>query len=95
MPANAQDGSAAPENGSSYPGDNKNKSRVPHQSLLNPCSVHPYNEISYLDKTTKMGACEECLPDLARASHELMPIKQTIEEVSHVLSTLDEQIQVL
>ena len=31
---------------------------------LNPCPRHPLNEIAYLDKTSKEGACEACLPNL-------------------------------
>ena len=61
--------------------------------VLNPCPCHPLNEIAYLDKTSKEGACEVCLPNLIRSSHELMPIKQTVNEVTLVLKTLDEQVQ--
>ena len=60
--------------------------------MINPCSRHPLNEIQYLDKTTKEGACEICLPSMLRSNHELLPIKQTISEVIQVLKTLDEQV---
>lgn len=45
-----------------------------NEAILNPCSRHPLNEIQYLDKTTKTGACEICLPFMVRANHELLPI---------------------
>ena len=61
-------------------------------AILNPCSRHPLNEIQFLDKTKKEGACEICLPSMLRANHELLPIKQTITEVVQVLHTLDEQV---
>ena len=61
-------------------------------STVNPCPKHPLNEISYLDKTSKQGACEICLPTMLRANHEMLPIKQTVEEVKQVLVTLDLQI---
>ena len=61
-------------------------------STINPCPKHPLNEISYLDKTSKQGACEICLPTMLRANHEMLPIKQTVDEVKQVLVTLDMQI---
>lgn len=60
--------------------------------MLNPCPKHPLNEIAYLDKTSKEGACEICMPAMLRANHELLPIDQTIKEVREVLSTLDIQV---
>ena len=50
--------------------------------IINPCQKHPLNEIQYLDKTTKTGACEVCLPGMLRANHELLPIRQTVNEVT-------------
>jgi hypothetical protein len=47
-------------------------------------------EVSYLDKTSKLGACELCLPDLIKASHEMLPIMQTVSEVTKILSTLED-----
>lgn len=60
--------------------------------ILNPCPRHPCNEIQFLDKTTKEGACEICLPTMLRANHELLPIRQTVSEVIQVLQTLDDQV---
>jgi len=44
-------------------------------STVNPCPKHPLNEIAYLDKTTRQGACEICLPMMLRANHEMLPIR--------------------
>ena len=52
-----------------------------HSSLNNNCPIHRHNEIVYLDKTAKVGACEECLLKLVRSGHELMPIGKTVREV--------------
>ena len=60
--------------------------------VINPCPKHPLNEIAFLDKTTKEGACEICMPAMLRANHELLPINQTITEVIDVLNTLDIQV---
>lgn len=49
-------------------------------------------EVSYLDKTSKLGACELCLPELIKASHELLPIMETVSEVTKVLKTLGDQV---
>ena len=57
--------------------------------VLNPCPSHIMNEISYLDKTTKQGACSECLPELARLNHELMPLNATVFEVRDVMMNLE------
>lgn len=50
------------------------------------------HEVSYLDKTSKLGACELCLPELIKASHELLPIMQTVTEVAKVLRILEDQV---
>lgn len=63
-----------------------------NNDILNPCSRHPFNEIEYLDKTSKQGVCSICLPTLVRISHELLPVDHTVREVSQVLNTLDEQM---
>ena len=47
------------------------------------------NEISFLDKTTRQGACSECIPDLTRQNHELMPIHATLYEVRDVMMNLE------
>ena len=60
--------------------------------VFNPCPRHPMLEICYLDKTSKQGVCEVCLPTLLKSHHELLPIRQTVEEVVQVLATLDEQV---
>jgi hypothetical protein len=54
--------------------------------------MHRHNEIVYLDKTAKMGACEECLLKLVRAGHELMPIGKTVREVTNLLSQLEKKM---
>ena len=71
-----------------------NTVKTPHygnKETLNPCPRHPLNEIAYLDKTSKEGACETCLPILIQQSHELLPIQQTVSEVTLVLKTMQEQ----
>ena len=57
--------------------------------ILNPCPQHLMNEISFLDKTTRQGACSECIPDLTRQNHELMPIHATLYEVRDVMMNLE------
>lgn len=51
--------------------------------------MHLMNEISFLDKTTKRGACSECIPELSKLNHELMPINATIFEVREVMMNLE------
>lgn len=47
------------------------------------------NEIAFLDKTTKRGACSECIPELTKLNHELMPINATIFEIRDVMMNLE------
>ena len=47
------------------------------------------NEITFLDKSTKIGACSECVPELTKKNHELMPIHATINEVREVMMNLE------
>jgi hypothetical protein len=60
--------------------------------MSNVCPMHRHNEIVYLDKTAKTGACEECLLKLVRAGHELMPIGKTVREVTNLLTRLEKNI---
>lgn len=47
------------------------------------------NEIAFLDKTTKRGACSECIPELTKLNHELMPINATVFEIRDVMMNLE------
>jgi hypothetical protein len=51
--------------------------------------MHPMNEITFLDKSTKLGACSECVPELTKKNHELMPIHATMNEVREVMNNLE------
>ncbi len=51
--------------------------------------MHPTNEITFLDKTTKTGVCSECVNQLTQQHHELMPIQSTVKEVKDLLVTLE------
>ena len=58
-------------------------------NVLNPCPQHPSNEISFLDKSRKMGVCSECVALSSSSSSELIPLTQTISEVQEVLLNLE------
>jgi hypothetical protein len=60
--------------------------------MNNNCPIHRHNEIVYLDKTAKVGACEECLLKLVRSGHELMPIGKTVREVQSQLHSLENRM---
>lgn len=51
------------------------------------------NEITYLDKTTKVGVCNECAPALENMRHELLPIDAVIEEVRGVMLNLESNMR--
>lgn len=57
--------------------------------MLNPCPSHVMNEITFLDKTTRSGVCSECVGELTRMNHELMPIHSTVQEVREVMMNLE------
>ena len=63
--------------------------------MNNTCPLHRHNEVVYLDKTAKGGACEECLLRLVRAGHELMPIPNVVREVQVQLSVLEKRMTTL
>ena len=46
----------------------------------------------YLDKTTKGGACEECMLKLVRAGHELLPIPKVVSEVQVQLRLVEKRM---
>eukprot|EP00347_Sterkiella_histriomuscorum_P008465 403344995 len=57
--------------------------------VVNPCPQHIMNEIAFLDKTTKRGACSECIPELTKQNHELMPLNATVFEIRDVMMNLE------
>ena len=61
--------------------------------MTNPCPAHYMNEIVYLDKTTRVGVCGECAPNLEQLRHELLPIDTVIDEVRGVLLNLESNMR--
>ena len=47
------------------------------------------NEITFLDKTLRIGVCSECVPELTAKNHELMPIHSTVLEVRDIMMNLE------
>jgi hypothetical protein len=47
------------------------------------------NEITFLDKSTKQGACSECVSSLSHLNHELLPLHTTVSEVREVMMNLE------
>ena len=65
------------------------------EMMSNTCQIHRHNELVYLDKTAKNGACEECLHRLIRSGHELMPIPNVVREVQVQLSQVEKRMTTL
>ena len=51
------------------------------------------NEITYLDKTTRVGVCSECAPQLSEMRHEILPIDQVVEEVRGIMLNLESNMR--
>lgn len=51
------------------------------------------NEIAYLDKTTRIGVCGECAPQLQEMRHEILPIDQVVEEVRGIMLNLESNMR--
>jgi hypothetical protein len=50
-------------------------------------------EVAFLDKTTRVGVCNECAPSLEQLRHELLPIDTVIDEVRGVLLNLESNMR--
>ncbi len=61
--------------------------------ITNPCPNHYMNEVTYLDKTTRLGVCVECAPLLENMRHELLPIDTVVEEVSGIMLNLESNMR--
>jgi hypothetical protein len=51
------------------------------------------NEIMFLDKSTRIGVCYECAPNLQAMRHELMPIISVVDEVRGVVLNLESNMR--
>lgn len=51
------------------------------------------NEVTYLDKTTRLGVCVECAPLLENMRHELLPIDTVVEEVRGIMLNLESNMR--
>ena len=61
--------------------------------ITNPCPNHYMNEVTYLDKTTRIGVCVECAPLLENMRHELLPIDTVVEEVRGIMLNLESNMR--
>jgi hypothetical protein len=51
------------------------------------------NEVTYLDKTTRQGICDECAPNYQQLRHELLPINTVVDEVRGVIINLESNMR--
>ena len=60
--------------------------------LLNPCANHPFCEIAYFDKTSMVGACEQCRAEHVSQGREMVPIGSAVTELNEMLKNLETSV---